>query len=79
LSLSEIAPRDSRIGLTMRQPGLGRFEWIADAHKKAEPKTSKRPAGGKAPPKPAAAPSAPAAKPPAKTAGAPAAGTGATP
>jgi DNA-directed RNA polymerase subunit E' len=34
LSLSEISPRDSRIGLTMRQPGLGRLEWIAEAHKK---------------------------------------------
>jgi DNA-directed RNA polymerase subunit E' len=39
LSLSEISPRDSRIGLTMRQPGLGRLEWIVEAHKKAaEPK-----------------------------------------
>ncbi len=38
LSLSEISPRDSRIGLTMRQPGLGRLEWIQEAHKKAEEK-----------------------------------------
>jgi DNA-directed RNA polymerase subunit E' len=38
LSLSEISPRDSRIGLTMRQPGLGRLEWITEAHKKAEEK-----------------------------------------
>ena len=43
LSLSEISPRDSRIGLTMRQPGLGRLEWIVEAHKKAAPKA---PAGG---------------------------------
>jgi DNA-directed RNA polymerase subunit E' len=34
LSLSEISPRDSRIGLTMRQAGLGRLEWVLDAHKK---------------------------------------------
>ncbi len=43
LSLSEISPRDSRIGLTMRQPGLGRLEWIVEAHKKAQPKA---PSGG---------------------------------
>jgi DNA-directed RNA polymerase subunit E' len=60
LSLSEISPRDSKIGLTMRQPGLGRLEWIQEAHKKSEPKPAKKPAGGKALPKPAA----PAAKPP---------------
>lgn len=36
LSLSEISPRDSRIGLTMRQPGLGRLEWLAEARKKKE-------------------------------------------
>ena len=59
LSLSEISPRDSKIGLTMRQPGLGRLEWIQEAHKKAEPKPAKKPAGGKALPKPAA----PAVKP----------------
>ena len=47
LSLSEISPRDSRIGLTMRQPGLGRLEWIADAHKKTEPKESGKKAGAK--------------------------------
>ena len=45
LSLSEISPRDSRIGLTMRQPGLGRLEWVADAHKKADEKGGKK--GGK--------------------------------
>ncbi len=42
LSLSEISPRDSRIGLTMRQPGLGRLEWITEAHKKAEEKGGKK-------------------------------------
>jgi len=57
LSLSEISPRDSRIGLTMRQPGLGRLEWIQEAHKKAEEK-----AGKKSAPKKEAAKPAPAAK-----------------
>ena len=58
LSLSEISPRDSRIGLTMRQPGLGRLEWVQEAHKKAEEK---------APAKKASAPAKKetAAKPPA--------------
>ena len=65
LSLSEISPRDSRIGLTMRQPGLGRLEWVVDAHKKAEDKSGGKRAvkreGGKALPKPPAA--KPAASP----------------
>jgi DNA-directed RNA polymerase subunit E' len=64
LSLSEISPRDSRIGLTMRQPGLGRLEWIVDAHKKAEDKSGKKPVkreGGKALPKPPAPKPAPPA------------------
>lgn len=29
-SLNELAPRESKIGLTMRQPGLGKFEWIEE-------------------------------------------------
>ena len=62
LSLSEISPRDSRIGLTMRQPALGRLEWIVEAHKKAEEKSGKR--APPAPKKPAA--KAPPAKPAAK-------------
>ncbi len=53
LSLSEISPRDSRIGLTMRQPALGRLEWITEAHKKTEDKGGKR--GAPAAKKPAAA------------------------
>ncbi|MGB0652141.1 MAG: DNA-directed RNA polymerase [Thermoplasmatota archaeon] len=36
-SLNELSPRESKIGLTMRQPGLGRFEWIdEDRHKQRE-------------------------------------------
>ncbi len=30
LSLNERNPRESKIGLTMRQPGLGKIEWIAE-------------------------------------------------
>ncbi len=31
VSLNEVSPRESRIGLTMRQPGLGKFDWLEDA------------------------------------------------
>jgi DNA-directed RNA polymerase subunit E' len=34
LSLNERSPRESKIGLTMRQPGLGKFEWIEEDRKK---------------------------------------------
>lgn len=63
LSLSEISPRDSRIGLTMRQPGLGRLEWVVEAHKKAEEKPGKKaaPAARKEKDAPAAAKVAPKA------------------
>ncbi len=44
LSLSEISPRDSRIGLTMRQPALGRFEWIVETHRRTDDKGGKKPA-----------------------------------
>jgi len=60
LSLSEISPRDSRIGLTMRQPALGRFEWITEAHRKADERGGKK---ASAPPKKGSA--KPATKPPA--------------
>lgn len=72
LSLSEISPRDSRIGLTMRQPGLGRLEWIADAHKKVEDKGGRKGGKREAPAKgaaPAAAAAKPAAAKPAPAAG----------
>ena len=58
LSLSEISPRDSRIGLTMRQPALGRLEWIQELHKRSEEKGAKKsgpPAGKRVVVKPAAA------------------------
>ncbi len=34
-SLNELSPRESKIGLTMRQPGLGKFEWIDDDRARA--------------------------------------------
>lgn len=33
LDLNEKNPQDSKIGLTMRQPGLGKLEWIEEDHK----------------------------------------------
>jgi DNA-directed RNA polymerase subunit E' len=30
ISLNELDPSDSKIGLTMRQPGLGKLEWIEE-------------------------------------------------
>jgi DNA-directed RNA polymerase subunit E' len=38
LSLNEINPRESRVGLTMRQTGLGKLEWIEESRKKEEKK-----------------------------------------
>ena len=34
VDLNEKNPSDSKIGLTMRQPGLGRIEWLEDDQKK---------------------------------------------
>jgi DNA-directed RNA polymerase subunit E' len=44
VSLNEREPRDSKIGLTMRQHALGKFEWLEEARKpkeEAEAKESK--------------------------------------
>ncbi len=38
LSINERSPRESKIGLTMRQPGLGKLEWIEEDRKKKEEK-----------------------------------------
>jgi DNA-directed RNA polymerase subunit E' len=35
IELNEKSPQDSKIGLTMRQPGLGRLEWIEEDARKA--------------------------------------------
>ena len=34
VSLNEQDPGDSKIGLTMRQPGLGKIEWIEEEREK---------------------------------------------
>jgi len=36
VSLNEREPRDSKIGLTMRQHALGKFEWLEEARKPKE-------------------------------------------
>ena len=36
MDLNEKNPQDSKIGLTMRQSGLGRPEWIAEEAEKGE-------------------------------------------
>jgi DNA-directed RNA polymerase subunit E' len=34
--INERNPHESRIGLTMRQPGLGKLEWLEEARKELE-------------------------------------------
>jgi DNA-directed RNA polymerase subunit E' len=43
VSINERGLGESKIGLTMRQPNLGRFEWIDDERKKAEKIERKKP------------------------------------
>ncbi len=38
ISLNELDPGDSKIGLTMRQPGLGKIEWIEEEREKEKEK-----------------------------------------
>ncbi|RLF28207.1 MAG: DNA-directed RNA polymerase [Thermoplasmata archaeon] len=42
VSLNELSARESKIGLTMRQPALGVHEWIYEPEKKEEEKEKKR-------------------------------------
>jgi DNA-directed RNA polymerase subunit E' len=44
LSLNEREPRDSKIGLTMRQAGLGTSLWLEDEMNKEKEKDLKSPA-----------------------------------
>ena len=37
IDLNEKNPQDSKIGLTMRQPGLGKLQWLEDEHKNKQP------------------------------------------
>ena len=36
IDLNEKNPQDSKIGLTMRQPGLGKIQWLEEDHKKKQ-------------------------------------------
>jgi len=38
ISLNEMDPGDSKIGLTMRQPGLGKLEWMEEEREKEKAK-----------------------------------------
>ena len=38
VSLNDKSPKESKIGLTMRQPGLGKFEWIEEDRSKKSKK-----------------------------------------
>ena len=42
VSLNERAPRESKIGLTMRQPALGKLEWIEEDRARAEGRAKRR-------------------------------------
>jgi DNA-directed RNA polymerase subunit E' len=39
-SLNELSPRESKIGLTMRQPALGKFDWIEEDRARSKAGTS---------------------------------------
>ena len=36
VAINDRSPRESKIGLTMKQPGLGKLEWLEEDRKKAE-------------------------------------------
>jgi len=42
VSLNERAPRESKIGLTMRQPSLGKLEWIEEDRARSEGRGKRR-------------------------------------
>ncbi len=42
VSLNERAPRESKIGLTMRQPALGKIEWIEEDRARSEGRGKRR-------------------------------------
>jgi DNA-directed RNA polymerase subunit E' len=45
VSLNELSPRESKIGLTMRQPGLGKPEWLEEDRARKEGRVIEKPAG----------------------------------
>lgn len=50
VSLNELSPRESKIGLTMRQPGLGKIEWLEEDRNPDAPR-QRAPRGPRAPPR----------------------------
>lgn len=51
VSLNELSPRESKIGLTMRQPGLGKIEWLVEDRDPNAPKQPRAPRGPRGPPR----------------------------
>jgi len=51
VSLNEREPRDSKIGLTMRQHALGKLDWLEEARSEKKQKEGKEEKGEKAKPK----------------------------
>ncbi len=49
VSLNELSSRESKIGLTMRQPTLGSFEWLQEKAEKKEAREAKAKEQGKEP------------------------------
>jgi len=47
MSMNERSPRESRIGLTMRQPGLGKIDWLDEDYDKRQNPDSKPKKGSK--------------------------------
>ena len=50
-SLNELSPRESKIGLTMRQPGLGKIDWLDEDRQAAAEGRPVRAAQGRRPPR----------------------------
>lgn len=51
VSLNELSPRESKIGLTMRQPGLGKIEWLVEDRDPNAVKAPRAPRGPRGPPR----------------------------
>lgn len=52
VALNELSPRESKIGLTMRQPGLGKIDWLEEDRQAAAEGRPVRTAGaGRRPPR----------------------------
>jgi len=47
VSMNELSARESKIGLTMRQPALGSHEWLNEPEEEKKDKKSKEKKGGK--------------------------------